>query len=63
MLYAKHYIYLEKLKENRNQTGLNIDFFGYLSHLKYILKIEKGICIHENQSTKFDKFNVIFDSL
>ncbi len=63
MLYAKHYIYLEKLKENRNQHGLNIDFFGYLYHLIYILKIEKGICIHKNQTTKFDQFNVIYDNL
>ncbi len=45
MLYAKRYIYLEKLNENRNQNGLNIDLFGYLSHLKYILKIEKVTCI------------------
>ncbi len=58
MLYTKHYIYVEKLIENRNHNGLNIDFFEYLSHLKYILKIEKGI--HKNQSTKFDHFNVIY---
>ncbi len=41
ILYAKHYIYLEKRKENKNQNTLNIDFLGYLSKLKYILKIEK----------------------
>ncbi len=34
--------YLEKLKENKNQNTLNIDFLGYLSKLKYILKIEKA---------------------
>ncbi len=43
ILYAKQYIYLEKLKENENQNTLNIDFLGYLSKLKYILKIEKKL--------------------
>ncbi len=41
ILYAKQYIYLEKLRENKNQNTLNIDFLSYLSQLKYILKIEK----------------------
>ncbi len=41
ILYAKHYIYVEKLKENKNQKTLNIDFLDYLSKLKYILKIGK----------------------
>ncbi len=63
ILYAKQYIYLEKLKENKNQNALNIDFLGYLSKLKYILKIEKSIRIHNNQSIKFNKFNFIYDKL
>ncbi len=63
ILYAKHYIYLEKLKENKNQNTLNIDFLGYVSKLKYILKIEKSICIHNNQSIKFNEFNFIDDNL
>ncbi len=42
MLYAKDYIYFEKINENTNQNTLNIDFLGYLSKLKYILKIEKA---------------------
>ncbi len=41
-LYVKHYRYLEKLNENKNQNTLNIDFFSYKSKLKYILKIEKA---------------------
>ncbi len=45
----KKNIYLEKIKENGNQNGLTLDFFGYLSHLKYILQIEKCICIHKIQ--------------
>ncbi len=53
ILYAKH----------KNQNTFNIDFLGYLSKLKYILKIEKSICIHNNQSIKFNKFNFIFDNL
>ncbi len=42
ILYAKDYIYLEKPKENNNRNTLNIDFLGYLSKLKYILKIKKN---------------------
>ncbi len=38
ILYAKHFIYREKLN---NQNMLTIDVLSYLSHLKYILKIEK----------------------
>ncbi len=63
VLYAKHYIYLEKLKENKNQNPFNIDFLGYLSKLKYILKIEKSICTNKNQNIKFNKFNCIYDNL
>ncbi len=40
ILYAKHlFIYLEKLKDENKK--FNVDFLGYLCHLKYILKIEK----------------------
>ncbi len=61
ILYAKDYIYLEKPKENNNRNTLNIDFLGYLSKLKYILKKKKKpIC---NQSIKFNKFNFIYDNL
>ena len=63
LLYAKQYIYLKKLKESNNDKTLYIDFLGYLSQLKYILKIEKSICIRRNQSVKFDKFNFIYDNL
>ncbi len=41
VLYAKQFIYLEKLKNNLEQNALNIDFWGYLSQFKYNLKIEK----------------------
>ncbi len=37
MLYTKHYIYLEKLKEKKKKWEFNID----LCYLKYILMIEK----------------------
>ncbi len=65
ILYAKQYIYLEKLKENKNQNTLNIDlkFMGYLSKLKYILKIEKAYVFKHNQSIKFNQFNLIYDNL
>ncbi len=41
ILYAKPYIYSEKCNENKKQNTLNMYFLGYLSKLKYILKIEK----------------------
>ncbi len=61
ILYAKQYIYLEKLK-NKN-TNFNVDFLGYLSHLKYILKMEESICIKNNQRLKFDKYIIIYENL
>ncbi len=63
ILYTKQYIYLEKHKENKNQNTLNVDFLGYLSKLKYTLKIEQSICIHSNKSIKFNKFNFMYDNL
>ncbi len=41
ILYAKQYIYLEKLNDKKNKQNLNVDFLSYLSHLKNTLKIEK----------------------
>ncbi len=42
---------------------LTIDFFSYLSHFKYILKIEKKtICIAKRQRAKFEIFNNIYDN-
>ncbi len=43
ILYAKHYIYLEKLTEENKEREFNVDFLGYLCYLKYILKIENII--------------------
>ncbi len=60
ILYAKHFIYREKLN---NQNMLTIDFLSYLSHLKYILKIEKNLCIVKNQIAKFETFNNMYDNL
>ncbi len=59
ILYAKLFIYREKLN---NQNMLTIDFLLYMSHLKYILKIEKNVCIAKKQIAKFEKFN-IYDNL
>ncbi len=42
---------------------LTVDFLSYLSHLKYILKIEKKLCIAKNQIAKFEKFNNIYDNV
>ncbi len=41
ILCAKQFIYLEKLNDNKEQNVLNIDLLGYLSQLKYKLKIKK----------------------
>ncbi len=46
ILYAKQYTYLEKLKTKN--TNFNVDFLGYVSHLKYILKMEESICNQNN---------------
>ncbi len=60
ILYAKHFIYREKLN---NQNMLTIDLLAWLSHLKYTMKIEKNICFAKTQIVKFDKFNNIYDNL
>ncbi len=41
ILYVKQFIYLERFKDSKEQNVLNRDFWGYLSQLKYQLKIEK----------------------
>ncbi len=63
ILYAKHYIYLEKLKENNNQSTLNIDFFFLTVQAQIYIKNRKSICTHNNQTMKFNKFNFIYDNL
>ncbi len=45
-LYAKHFIYREKIN---NQNMLTIDFLAYLSDLKYTLKIEKTSALLKNR--------------
>ncbi len=50
------YIYLEKPNENENQNTFNIDVLDYLSKSKYMMiKNRKSLCIHSNQSIKFNK--------
>ncbi len=41
ILYAKHYIYLEKLKENKNQNTFNIDFLGVSIQAQIYIKNRK----------------------
>ncbi len=33
ILHAKYYVYVE-IPENKNEKSFNVDFFGYLHHLK-----------------------------
>ncbi len=63
ILYAKHYVYLEKLKDKNKCTSFNVDFLGYLFHLKHVLKIEENIFSKNNEKLKFDKFNIIYENL
>ncbi len=44
ILYAKQYIYFEKLTDKNKWTSFNVDFLGFLSHLKHVLKLEENIC-------------------
>ncbi len=63
ILYAKQYMYLEKLKDKYKCTIFKVDFPGYLSHLKHVLKIEENICSTNNEKLQFDKFNIIYENL
>ncbi len=63
ILYTKQYICLEKLNDKKKCTSFNVDFLGYLSHLKHVLKIEETISSKNNEKLKFDKFNIIYKNL
>ena len=58
LLYAKHYIYRQKLFDDNN-----VDFFKFLITLKNKIKIEEIICIKENRPDKFERFNFIYENL
>ncbi len=62
ILYIKQYIYLEKIKDKNKCKRFNVDFLGYLSLLKHVLKIE-NICSKNNEKLNFDKFNIIYENL
>ncbi len=47
--YMLNSIYLEKLKDKNKCTSFNLDFLGYLSYLKHVLKIEENICSKNNE--------------
>ncbi len=38
LLYAKYYIYLEKLKDKNEKSGFNVDFLGTYAILKEFRK-------------------------
>ncbi len=52
------YIYLEKLKDKNKSTSFNVDFLGFLSHLKHVLKIEGNIWSKNNENHKVNKYNI-----
>ena len=58
VLLAKHHIYINKITQNNS-----LDFYTYLIYLKQKLKMEKEICIKDNDNKAFDKFSIIFDGL
>ncbi len=58
ILYAKHFIYKNKM------NGMdNIGFLGYLSYLKKILTIEESICLARHQEKAFNFLKLILDNL
>ncbi len=58
ILYAKHFIYKNKM------NGMdNIGFLCYLSYLKKILIIEESICLARNQEKAFNFLKPILDNL
>ncbi len=62
--YMLNSIYIwKKLKDKNKYTSFNVDFLGYLSHLKHVLKIEENIYSKNNEKLKFDKFNIIYENL
>ncbi len=61
ILYAKYYIYLEKVKDKNQKPGFNVDFLGYQCYLKHTLKMEQNMLL--KKFVKLDKFKVLFDNL
>ncbi len=52
-LYAKYYIYLQRLFNNNA-----LDLYVCLTQLKQALKIEENICRKNNNEDKFFKFHL-----
>ncbi len=53
MIYLK--TNLEKTKDKNKCTSFNVEFLGYMSHLKHVLKIEENICSKDIEKLKFGK--------
>ncbi len=58
VLLAKYFIYTNKLSQNND-----LDLYKYLIYLKQKLSFEKEICSKNDESTQFDKYSIIFNSL
>ncbi len=52
MLYAKYYIYLEKLKEKKKKE-FNVDILGVFVLSQIYTQDRKSICNRKNQIAKF----------
>ncbi len=57
-LYAKHYIYIQRLFNNNT-----LDLYVCLTQLKQALRIEENICRKNNNEDNFFKFHLIYEKL
>ncbi len=58
IIYAKYYIYIQKLS-NSNK----IDFLNFLIYLKQKINIEKQICSTEGRNEAFERFSLLLDHI
>ncbi len=53
-LYAKYFIYTDKIKGNNN-----FEFLCYIIYQKHVLMIETRICITKHQQKSFPPLNIV----
>ncbi len=58
ILYAKYYIYIQRLFNNNT-----LELYTCPTQLKQALKTEENIRIKNNEKEKFLKYNIIYENL
>ncbi len=58
ILYAKRYIYIQRLFNNNT-----LDLYDCLTQIKQTLQIEENTCIKNKNKEIFFKFHFIYDNL